>query len=719
MASAETGCRVSKCKLDHERHFCQLCKEENTDHISSECPNSKTLYHGTTIRVLKPISIEGLRGSKSGRLGQGVYFVETYGEANCVSKYRREKGDRNSTVVFKCQVNLGHHINLGKGDGDGWQLHHDSARSIHPSWANISHDFKEYCLKDASNCVVTSIYINGKTIKKDENMTWGDAERVIGDGAPISNHKDIKNLLNQLTEENLLNRKIRKFITQLKTEMDGGFRIPDISFKWFLYRWYLVVKTLLTLFFIGNCIWSAIHLNKQDNRNVAAVVSFIVFICFQFIANIFLLIIHGIDSVDKPHEINKIITLSKLLIALFFEMPTVVSQALVLKSIKQNELIWDDFIWDIVIQPQLIFNLALFEAIDLIYHGWNRYKLRRDKLKLWIPGAILLSILISGFVFTPVHLARLGWRWRPELDDFGGTIVSESTRYLLSFSMFFGALSLWEWPVVFPICCLLAMKLMYNFSLRSLYKRWYLLMKAFLILFNILNGIWSLDHLHSKTNDKIKNALRSFAVFYTLQSLANLIYITFHAIYASKDHRMTEKWKKMMIIKIVIAFALEMPMLTSQAYAMRNIDNLVWSDLNWDVAMQLEFIINTISFLAIDLFYMVLERNLRIWKSILSFLFSPLLCGILFAPVYLALAGFNWSINLNNLGGVIGPNDYGIVGLLYVSMGIGLAGFWFWTIVITIISLILILLCANCLDEDGNPIAWIIAIGVFLFEVFL
>ena len=639
-ATVSQSCKIIKCNAEHRRHYCRLCKDNDSDHFSSECPRGKTLYHGTHIGAIKPIAMGGLKESGNGRLGRGVYFVETLEQAKNISKYR----DKNCTVVFKCQVNLRNNIDLGRGDGGDWQLHKDSASSIHPPWANINHDFKEYCVKSSNDCVVTSIFIDDTVIRKNENMTWGDAENIIKKLNPNSTFEDVKPLLGNLKKEK------RKFIRQLGRRRN--LSMSEISVEWFLSRWYLIVKTLFTLFFIINSIWSAVHLNKQDNRNMAAIVFFIIFLFLQSIANIVLLVVHGIASLDTPHKINLIITLTKFVIAFCLEMPMLVSQVFAIKeNIKQQNLTWSDFSWDVAVQFQFVFNLMLFGSIDLVYNGLNRYQFNNyTKLAVWVPGVTLLSKLMAGLVFTPIHLTQLGFNWRPKLSDFEGKIGnSVNIRNLLSFSMYMGAIGLWSWPVVFPICCLLALKIMFGFSLRSLYKRWYLLLKAFLILFNIWNGIWSLDHLYSKSNDNIDYALASFICFFTLQSLENLIYISIHALYASKDPRMAEKWHIFAITKLLIAFVFEMPMLTSQAYAMRNLDNLVWSELNWDVGMQLQFIINITLFLVIDCFYMALEHDYSTCTSVALVIFIPIpstiLCGVLSTPVYLARVGWNWLPN--------------------------------------------------------------------------
>ena len=135
--------KVAVCELGHSRHFCRLCREQDTSHFSSDCPNSKTLYHGTQVEYLKSITNEGLKESESGTLGKGVYFVEHYDEAKNISRYRRKcdpKGVPNS-VVIECQVHLGKHRNFDNNFNfdnncyDTWQYNNfDSASRMHPPW---------------------------------------------------------------------------------------------------------------------------------------------------------------------------------------------------------------------------------------------------------------------------------------------------------------------------------------------------------------------------------------------------------------------------------------------------------------------------------------------------------------------------------------------------------------------------------------------------------
>ena len=130
-------CRVPLCELDHEEHFCRLCERQDSDHFSSECPKSKTLYHGTQIKCLKPISTQGLNPSKDGRLGKGIYFVKEYNQAENISRERNDPNDKPNSVVIECKVHLGRHYNCNVDSdkyNDTWQKEFDSASTMHPPW---------------------------------------------------------------------------------------------------------------------------------------------------------------------------------------------------------------------------------------------------------------------------------------------------------------------------------------------------------------------------------------------------------------------------------------------------------------------------------------------------------------------------------------------------------------------------------------------------------
>lgn len=173
-------CKVRQCRKNHRIHYCRVCKEEDTNHFSSQCPRSKTLYHGSHSGAVEPIKKDGLKTSGDGRLGPGVYFVEKYEEAKNISRDRQQKADKYqnyTSVVLKCKVRLGKHIDLGTGGGRDWQSNWHSASTMHPPWAGIGYDFKEYCLKNSNFCVVNTVFINDVPTKKDANLTWKEAQR--------------------------------------------------------------------------------------------------------------------------------------------------------------------------------------------------------------------------------------------------------------------------------------------------------------------------------------------------------------------------------------------------------------------------------------------------------------------------------------------------------------------------------------------------------------
>lgn len=175
-------CRVPKCTEGHSVHFCKLCKDRDSNHFSSECPEGKILYHGTHMEAVYPISEDGLNKSADGRLGKGIYFVEKLEEAKKISANRKGSDGFHCffPVVLKCRVNLGKTIDLNYEDCKEWQRIHwyDSAVGMHPPWCKINHYFREYCLKNGSRCIVTAIIINDKMIVKGENKTWSEVKNV-------------------------------------------------------------------------------------------------------------------------------------------------------------------------------------------------------------------------------------------------------------------------------------------------------------------------------------------------------------------------------------------------------------------------------------------------------------------------------------------------------------------------------------------------------------
>lgn len=53
-------CQASGCTEAHSKHYCRLCDDEDSDHLSKNCDTGITLYHGTTLDRLQPIAISGV-----------------------------------------------------------------------------------------------------------------------------------------------------------------------------------------------------------------------------------------------------------------------------------------------------------------------------------------------------------------------------------------------------------------------------------------------------------------------------------------------------------------------------------------------------------------------------------------------------------------------------------------------------------------------------------
>ena len=79
--------------------------------------------------------MQGFKNSPKGRLGSGIYFVDTLENAKRISYHRDPRLNQKNAIVFQCQVNLGRHIDLGHASGGYWQGAYDSASGIHPPWA--------------------------------------------------------------------------------------------------------------------------------------------------------------------------------------------------------------------------------------------------------------------------------------------------------------------------------------------------------------------------------------------------------------------------------------------------------------------------------------------------------------------------------------------------------------------------------------------------------
>ena len=70
---AMLSCKAWLCQKEHTSHFCRLCDQKDSQHLSRHCPEGVILYHGTTSSAVEIITEEGLRSRDNGRWGRGIY----------------------------------------------------------------------------------------------------------------------------------------------------------------------------------------------------------------------------------------------------------------------------------------------------------------------------------------------------------------------------------------------------------------------------------------------------------------------------------------------------------------------------------------------------------------------------------------------------------------------------------------------------------------------
>ena len=502
-------------------------------------------------------------------------------------------------------------------------------------------------------------------------MDWEEAQeyirRINKNSSPETIRKNVKKIskiLQSGVRRDIKN--LRKEITRVQIRgLQKHFNIVEYKTIGTI----LFIKTLLVIFFIVLGAISVSHLFKKTNDKIrSALISYALFYTLQSIANLAFVVICFVDALLRKRTTQIIPTIT-IFIAFTLEIPMLASQAYVMTNVEN--LVWGILHWDVALQFLFIFKLWLFLAIDILYIGC-RVK------KMMFLTAVLVFVLppvICGFVFAPVHLVQLGWIWRPTITDFGGKLDDSETSNLLTLSMFIGALGLWVWPFFFIIVCLVA-AWKFGVSWDEMLNKYCLtIFKLSMVFFNILNGVWSLQQmyaLHKNTRNTI--ALNSFATFFGLQVVANLVYILFSPMKSSN------------VIKFGIAFFLEMPMLTSQVYAIRNVEELVWSKFNWHLAMQVEFMINLSTFFYFDTVLKRYGAKLMqvVIRSPIILLLLWFLPATIFTPIYLVEIGFDYTPNLNSFGGEIGNESNGIVGLLYLTMCIGATSFYIWTALVIV-----------------------------------
>ncbi len=178
------GHGLTEFKTNHDRFTCDVCKSHQQVGATlfgcracnfDACPNcfagqkartrpgtehkvTLTLYHGSDSANTRSILKTGLKPSRRGRLGPGVYLTDDKKAANAIAQYRGQP------LVCECRVDVGKVYDFDKGSegiGPGIQAHwarygYDTATSVHPLW-HTSTPFREYCVSDKTRITITSI----------------------------------------------------------------------------------------------------------------------------------------------------------------------------------------------------------------------------------------------------------------------------------------------------------------------------------------------------------------------------------------------------------------------------------------------------------------------------------------------------------------------------------------------------------------------------------
>lgn len=118
-------CQVQGCKEGHGQHYCRVCDNPNSTHFSRNCPQGIDLYHGTRVSNITSILSSGLHPSPNGRIGGGIYFAEK-DVATAIADHR---GQGTGVAVLRVRVNPG-----------------KCKTGVHPPWAGVNDEFKEWCL---------------------------------------------------------------------------------------------------------------------------------------------------------------------------------------------------------------------------------------------------------------------------------------------------------------------------------------------------------------------------------------------------------------------------------------------------------------------------------------------------------------------------------------------------------------------------------------------
>jgi len=160
------GCKAEGCYESHKVHYCWVCEDTNSDHKSVNCQKrfTATLYHGTLKKHSASIEQNGIRPSRHGilTLGSGVYFATTIEHAKKIAQHQANKHGETEIVVVQAICNLGNMFPCPHDDGkfvrdyDHWQQDYDSCLHKHGKWV-VGNDFREVCIKDPGRCRVEKI----------------------------------------------------------------------------------------------------------------------------------------------------------------------------------------------------------------------------------------------------------------------------------------------------------------------------------------------------------------------------------------------------------------------------------------------------------------------------------------------------------------------------------------------------------------------------------
>jgi len=113
----------------------------------------RTLYHGAPKKFAESIVKSGLKSTKKGRLGPGLYLTDDRFVASAAA-IRKAGFNKTTQYVVVVEVELGTVKDYGSGvdvAGSWANQGFDSATSLHPAWPQpkIKKPFKEYCVKNS------------------------------------------------------------------------------------------------------------------------------------------------------------------------------------------------------------------------------------------------------------------------------------------------------------------------------------------------------------------------------------------------------------------------------------------------------------------------------------------------------------------------------------------------------------------------------------------